>query len=136
LNRKYLLILCQKLPSELSKSYSGVCNYFSTCFVLTHNTFCKKILIQCDSQVRMSTTEMKMQPTIHLERKAGSLLRPYPAPNVLWVAFSIPPGSLHNRDKVWINVQCLMVLANDVRNCVNFSCFSSIITSEISSTGE
>jgi hypothetical protein len=44
----------------------------------------------------MSQTELKMQPTIHLERKAG-----YDAvnvqlylPNVLWVAFSIPSGSL------------------------------------------
>jgi hypothetical protein len=39
----------------------------------------------------MSPTEFKMQPTIHLERKAGYGRGEYP-PNVLWVAFSIPLG--------------------------------------------
>jgi hypothetical protein len=43
-----------------------------------------------------------MQPTIHLERKAGygqnkSLIY---VPNVLWVAFSIPSGSLPCRQVV------------------------------------
>jgi hypothetical protein len=46
----------------------------------------------------MTLTELKMQPTIHLEGKAGStsnftLIQLY-APNVLWVAFSILSGSL------------------------------------------
>jgi hypothetical protein len=36
-----------------------------------------------DSRVIISPTELKMQPTIHLKRKAG-----------LWVAFSILSGSL------------------------------------------
>jgi hypothetical protein len=39
----------------------------------------------------MSPTEFKMQPTIHLERKAGYGRGEY-LPNVLWVAFSIPLG--------------------------------------------
>jgi hypothetical protein len=71
----------------------------------------------------MSSTELKMQPTIHLEDKSGYLPRPCPGwiggienathntfgtqklhtdavniqiylPNVLWVAFSNPSGSL------------------------------------------
>jgi hypothetical protein len=43
----------------------------------------------------MSPTELKMQPTLHfrkklaIEIKISSFLE-----NVLWVAFSIPPGSL------------------------------------------
>jgi hypothetical protein len=46
----------------------------------------------------MTPTELKMQPTIHLEGKAGSisnftLIQLY-APNVLWVALSILSGSL------------------------------------------
>jgi hypothetical protein len=46
----------------------------------------------------MTLTELKMQPTIHLEGKAGStsnfkLIQLY-ATNVLWVAFSILSGSL------------------------------------------
>jgi hypothetical protein len=38
----------------------------------------------------------EMQPTIHLQSKPGYFLRPYPdlLVNVLWVAFSLPPGSL------------------------------------------
>jgi hypothetical protein len=36
----------------------------------------------------MSPTELKMQPTIHLQSKPGDIA------NVLWVAFSIPSGSL------------------------------------------
>jgi hypothetical protein len=35
--------------------------------------------IQGISRVIMSPTELKMQPTIHLEGKAGYLPRPYPA---------------------------------------------------------
>jgi hypothetical protein len=38
----------------------------------THN-------IQGDLRVIMSPTELKMQPTIHLEGKTGNLPRPYPA---------------------------------------------------------
>jgi hypothetical protein len=36
------------------------------------------IQIQGDSRVVMSRTELKMQPTIHLEGKAGYLPHPYP----------------------------------------------------------
>jgi hypothetical protein len=44
----------------------------------------------------MSPTELKMQPTIHLERKAGldAVKIQLYVPNVLWVAFSIPLGLL------------------------------------------
>jgi hypothetical protein len=44
----------------------------------------------------MTPTELKMQPTIHLEGKTGYGRGKYPAllPNVLWVAFSILSGSL------------------------------------------
>jgi hypothetical protein len=41
-------------------------------------------------------TELRMQPTIHLERKGGQdavNIQLY-LPNVLWVAFSNPSGSL------------------------------------------
>jgi hypothetical protein len=38
---------------------------------------CCVIYIQSDPRVIM--TELKMQPTIHLERKAGCFPRPYPA---------------------------------------------------------
>jgi hypothetical protein len=37
--------------------------------------------------------QLKMQPTIHLERQAGINIQLY-LPNVLWVAFSSPSGSL------------------------------------------
>jgi hypothetical protein len=56
----------------------------------------KQTLIQGDSRVIMSPTELKMQPTIHLKRKAGygrCDIQLY-LPNVLWVAFSIPSGSI------------------------------------------
>jgi hypothetical protein len=36
------------------------------------------IKIQGDLRVVMSRTELKMQPTIHLESKAGYLPHPYP----------------------------------------------------------
>jgi hypothetical protein len=44
----------------------------------------------------MSPTELKMQPTIHLQSKPGyghGKIQFYVA-NVLWVAFSIPSSSL------------------------------------------
>jgi hypothetical protein len=44
----------------------------------------------------MSPTELKMQPTIHLERKLdmNAVYIQLYLTNVLWVAFSIPLGSL------------------------------------------
>jgi hypothetical protein len=38
----------------------------------------KKLEIQGISRVIMSTTDLKLQPTIHLESKPGSFPRPYP----------------------------------------------------------
>jgi hypothetical protein len=35
--------------------------------------------IQGNSRIMLTPTELKMQPTIHLEGKAGCLPRPYPA---------------------------------------------------------
>jgi hypothetical protein len=45
--------------------------------------------IQDDSRVIMSSTELKMQPTIHLQRKAGYYRVHIQVcfANVLWVAF-------------------------------------------------
>jgi hypothetical protein len=43
-------------------------------------------IIQGDSWIIMSPTELRMQPTIQLDELY--------VPNVLWVAFSIPSGSL------------------------------------------
>jgi hypothetical protein len=38
----------------------------------------KSKYIQGDSRIMLTPTELKMQPTIHLEGKAGYLPRPYP----------------------------------------------------------
>jgi hypothetical protein len=46
----------------------------------------------------MSPMALKMQPTMHLEREAGCGRGKIPlhSLNVLWVAFSMPSGSLHS----------------------------------------
>jgi hypothetical protein len=52
--------------------------------------------MQGDSRVIMSHTKLKMQPIIHLERKAGYVPRPYPALHCKCIVgcFLIPSGSL------------------------------------------
>jgi hypothetical protein len=62
----------------------------------------------------MSPAEYKMQPTIHWERKAGYGRGKY-LPNVLWVAFSIPPGSLLSAVS-FLNIR---IVVNSVINLVN-----------------
>jgi hypothetical protein len=56
------------------------------------------LIIQGISRVIMSPTTLKMQPTIHSQnlKKSRILKLKYPAffHNVLWVAFSMPSGSL------------------------------------------
>jgi hypothetical protein len=47
--------------------------------VLTRIRHSSVIYIQDDPRVIMSSTELKMQPTIHLERKGRCFPRPYPA---------------------------------------------------------
>jgi hypothetical protein len=55
-------------------------NSFSTCQKIGKRSLMWYLYkIQGDSRVIMTPTELKMQPTIHLERKAGYLPCPYPA---------------------------------------------------------
>jgi hypothetical protein len=61
---------------------------FSTIYIyILHIIIC--LSIQDDSRVIMSSTELKMQPTIHLQRKAGYYRVHIQVcfANVLWVAF-------------------------------------------------
>jgi hypothetical protein len=64
-------------------------------FFLSYHVTISHLNIQGNSRVIMSPSELKMQPTLHF-RKSWLLKLKYRAffENVLWVAFSIPSGSL------------------------------------------